>query len=485
MRLHARPRVAQTLLARAPAAQAFPGLALLAQVPVARILLAQILVVLRLTPVAVVAGALPPQAVLGQASPTGILAKAPPTGVAAHSPPTESLAFPGGPSDRFGFRAPDSLPDAGYRQSEAQRLPVPALGYLLRYGGEDRPSIDVYVYPVVPDGEPLPEGEGWTARLEEEFRRGMAEVRLFADRAGRTLALEGEARYIPAEAAADWGAAAGVPGGAAAGASAGELALRHQPMGWEDAEGLTVATHLALGATGRAFVKMRGTWTRAPTSPNDLDAHFEAFAAAFAVAFRTSAAPGMEGFDPVAARLLPLPDDIPEAFDYRLPSRLRSGWQLQGTRALDEGAGATALFATQAWPIPVQAFIRPFESGPDALEARWEEERAAWARQFQEGLAEQGFAPVTEAPEILPLLEAGTLYGPVPAYRARWPFRHDDGRELEALFAVTAIEEVLLVLARMAPPLAGVDGTAFFTAFVEELLANVLATRRPPSDGGE
>lgn len=57
----------------------------------------------------------------------------------------------------FGFTLPATLEESGFAQISALRLPLAALGYRLRYGGEDRPSVDLYLYPVAPDGEPVRE----------------------------------------------------------------------------------------------------------------------------------------------------------------------------------------------------------------------------------------------------------------------------------------------------------------------------------------
>ncbi len=382
--------------------------------------------------------------------------------------------------DRFGFSAPEVLAEAGYTRTGARRLPVAAAGYALRYTGLDRPPVDVYVYPVVPDGEELGDARR-TERAREEFEQAIADVRTLAERDQRTVELVGE------------------PGLRALTTPEGPLEILSQEMriGWPS--GHVADSHVFVAAKARAVVKVRVSWLdpvpadgppRPPGTPTEFEravaeAHVEAFLTAFAAEFLLEGQEGMAGYDHEAARILPIPDNLPESFPFHLPRALPSGWQMQASQPLPEGMGTTAVFRSPAVPGLMQLFLRPFagseEDRSDRFEGRWEEELANWVEEIERGLSGEGFVPDEDGVREAEPMELSTHYGPATTRLAYRNFVGPEDRRLETFFAVTSVEEVLVVAVRIHPgiPEAG-EGHAVFLDFLGDVAANILATRPPP-----
>jgi len=367
----------------------------------------------------------------------------------------------------FGFAAPEALEDVGYQRVQAYRLPVAAAGYVLRYTGEDRPGVDVYLYPVLPDGEPLADG-AWAARAEEEMAQGLRDIQTLAERESREIGSIGDRRTFEVETAD------------------GPMVVHHQRVVYlvDSAPGLE--SHLLVGALGRAVMKMRSTWPF--DGDADLEPHLEAFVRAFAGGLEVEGHDGMAGYDHRAAQTLGVPDDLPESFDFRLPNRLRSGWELRGSQPLPGAAGAAAIYGSRQVTTPVQFFLRPFPEGAEppevrdaALEARWDGEREAWFQQVMEQLGGQGFAARTDAPEPLPPLELHTHYGPTTGFHARVLLDHDDGRTGVTHLATFGVEEIAVVVMIFGPADEELGLEAIFMNLVDEVALNLLATRPPPA----
>jgi hypothetical protein len=356
----------------------------------------------------------------------------------------------------------------GFTRVSAQRLPLAAQGYALRYDGEDRAVVDVYVYPVVPDGDELTDGVR-QARIEEEFAQGLRDVHTLSEREERTVDDSGEAGTLRLE------------------GPRGPMELLHRRVVLTYPDGRIADSHLLVGAAGRAMVKVRSTFPSDDAA--EMEAHLEAFLLAFAPALEVEGHEGMADFDAAAARVLPVPDDLPESFDFRLPRRLRSGWELQGSQRLPGDAGTTALFRNRSTPAPIQIFLRVWEpAAPDEapasavarFEAAWDAELEQWASQLESGLGTQGFSPLGDGPEELAPFELSTHYGPTTGLRARRGFRNEEGRVGVTHLAMTTVEEILLLVSIFIGGADEAGGEALFIGFVEELAANLLATRPPP-----
>ncbi|TVP42135.1 MAG: hypothetical protein EA350_17330 [Gemmatimonadales bacterium] len=366
----------------------------------------------------------------------------------------------------FGFAAPEAMDEVGFRRVEAYRLPAASLGYVLRYAGEGRPGVDVYVYPVIPDGEPL-SAELREARAEAEMDQGIEDIRTLAGRESREIESSGDRRTLEVE------------------TPDGPMVLHHQRVTYLVDSAPSLESHLFVGALGRAFVKMRSSYPSDRES--ELEPHLEAFVRAFSLGLEAAGHEGMAGYDHRAARTLGLPDDLPEAFDFRLPNRLRSGWELRGSQPLPGAAGTTAIYGSRQFAMPVQLFLRPFPEGAESPEARdaalaerWAGEQDAWFQEVTEQLGGQGFSARTDAPESLPALEVHTHYGPTMGSHARVVLDHADGRMGATHLALFAVEEVLVVAMIFGPADEDAGLDAVFTNLVDEVALNLLATRPPP-----
>jgi hypothetical protein len=364
----------------------------------------------------------------------------------------------------FGFQVPEVIEGSGFSRARATQFPSWDLGYALRYTGPELPPVDVYVYPVLPDGDPLSDEERRTRR-ESELEQAVRDVRAFTDRDGITLDEGSAPRTLELPA----------PGGS--------VTVLHRRLGFSGGGQPTRESHVLVGVAGRAYLKFRTTF------PSDRAAELEPrvmqFVEGFVQALETGGAVGMANYDARAAILLPVPPDLPERFDFRVPNRLATGWQGQGLQRLPDGGLAT-LFRTPAAssPVGVQVFLRPIAedrvSDPGALEAHWPGELEAWAEGLATNLAGQGLHPEGDPEPWVPMDEVETHYGISPLLGVRRAFSNEAGNRGEAFLAVTRIEDAFVVFSLFAPVYPDDWGPSLFRGFVEEFTANVLVGRPPP-----
>lgn len=365
----------------------------------------------------------------------------------------------------FGFRVPETIPDLDMEQRAARHLPTSSLGYALNYGGEDRLGWDIYIYPVLPDGEPL-DDELRRERAELEFSGAVSDVHTMAGQREMTVEEVGEPESLTVS------------------GPDGPIELRHRQLRYDAESDSPRDTHVFVGATGRSIVKMRTTFPTpdAPRRDEELGTFLEAFFAEFQVVD----SPGMAGYDWETARRVPLPDDIPDIFGYQFPPRLPPTFALQGHQPLPErDDGIVARYVLSGYNAPFRVFLRPvYDEGdaaepvdPSRVEARWEAEQVEWEEQVRTGLEGQGLEPVTDAPQTLAVEEVSTLYGPMPNHQVEWRFQNEEGMEVVALLTGTRIENLLVIASHVT---GHIEGDEFFREFTLALMANMLVWRPPP-----
>ncbi len=365
----------------------------------------------------------------------------------------------------FGFHLPEAFPGVAHERVVARHLLAHSLGYALRYADGADSIWDLYIYPVVPDGEPLPP-ETLAERLAREFESAARDVHTLAAQREWTV----EERSSPTD---------GVREG-----PSGEVRFRQQMFRYEAEGDNPRDTRVVVGAVGRAFVKLRTTYP-VDAAPEREGAD-EAFLDAVFQAFETADRPGMAGYDREAARRGPLPDSIPETFGWLFPPRLPLGFVLAGQQRFpDRDDGIVAVYQVQGYNPPLQVYLRPLYDEGDAsgpvdparVEATWQTNREGWAGSVREGLGGQGFQPVTESPEEAAPEEVWTLYGPQPLRRLSWNFENAEGQRIVARLASARVENLLVVSGHVGPPPLAAE---VHEEFVVELLANLLVWRPPP-----
>lgn len=393
-------------------------------------------------------------------------------GCSGGPPPTQGTPIPEdraegveASSHQFGFSLPEALPGVGHERVMARHLLTPSLGYALRYSDGDTSVWDLFIYPVLPDGEAL-SPEALPERLAREFESAADDVYTQAEQREWT---------VTETTSPEQGTRTG---------PSGDVRFHEQLFRYNADSDEPRDTRVVVGAVGRAFVKLRTTY---PTSEAALrEPADSAFVHALFQAFEAGGGPGMEGYDRAAARRGPLPDSIPETFGWVFPPRLPMGFLLAGQNRLpNRDEGIAAIYRVQGYGNPLQVFLRPLYDEGDAaepidparVESTWQTDREEWASSIREGLAGQGFQPVTEAPEAMPPEEVRTLYGPQPLHRLSWHFENGEGQRIVARLASARVENLLLVSGHVGPaPL----GAEVHEEFILELLSNLLVWRPPP-----
>jgi hypothetical protein len=365
---------------------------------------------------------------------------------------------------RFGFgaRSPRVLPESRYTLVDTHRFEEAGAGFRFRFQGPERPTVDVFIYPMArPDAELA---DSTKQRLvQEQFERGLWEIEVYAERDERELDLslepqefEVETRYGPATAL-------------------------HRRIGFIEEDRPRMDAHLIVLGADLTYIKFRSTF---PEERREVGwGHVEALVHELMSVI-------LLGEEALAAPEEPaVPESLPDSFDFRvartLPQSRYQGQQSQ--RHPDPAQGVIMNWVGPERPqirVRVSPVVHPLPGLDEVIadsirERRLAEELAQELEAFGRTFAEQNVE--IRNPDAQPEPRSfETRYGMVAGTHLRLDLSAPEGRELGVHIYLMSIEQQIIRAVSFVDPARGAAWDDHVEAFVEELARTILVTRPPP-----